>query len=226
MQQIDFTKERNAFFAVVLCLFFYLILPICIGMFPGAAEYFFEHSWFALLPTPLMVLLLMVYARDCFLKWDDFRDIRIFNIAGLSVVSLIIAALFGVIWMKFLDKIAIPYSKKVEIEEFIVSKNSTELVMAGLMIGIVVPILEEIVFRRVIYEGLRNRLPTVMSVVLASFFFAVLHGIIFQIAGLFVLGLYFQILYLRNKKLGEAIFAHMLNNSFAFVMLVLFGSLR
>lgn len=226
MNNFDLKKEKNAFWAIVLCLFFYFILPICIGFIPGAIQFFSDHPWLSMTLTPLMVLILMVYAKDCFLRWDDFKGVNVLNIFLLFIPALIGTAIVGLIWMKFLDKLAIPYSKEVAIEEFIISKNNIELIFAGLMVGIVIPLLEEIIFRRVIYEGVRSRLPAIVSAVLVSFLFAALHGIIFQLMGLFVLGLYFQLLYLRRKKLGEAILAHMLNNSFAFVLLVLFGSLR
>ena len=133
---------------------------------------------------------------------------------------LIVNAAGTLLWMKFL-KLLKHFDTAVPIEDFLKSCGTAELVIAGIYICIVTPLIEESVFRRVIFEGLRDRCPPVFSVTLASLLFGALHGILFQLFSLCILGGYFQILYCRDGKLGSPVYAHFFNNTFAFSMLLL-----
>lgn len=215
--------EKNALAAILLCLFFYVILPfVLVRFFPSVSALLKNCHW-VLIVSPMIFIssLLYLYSRETFITKDDFRDLPVLKIGLCSLGMLPVCGGVSYLWLELLDVLKIQYSKNVPIEDFIRSLGGFELAAAGIFICILTPLFEETVFRRVIFSGIRAHCLPVTSTVITSMLFAILHGILFQLLPLFVLGLYFQILVLREKRLGASIFAHFINNTIAFAVLLL-----
>jgi hypothetical protein len=98
-----------------------------------------------------------------------------------------------------------------------------EWIILGISITVLAPIIEEIIFRRIFFEFFKLYLGIFGAVFASSFFFALAHtGAIGQIPGIFVLGLAFQIVYLKNKSLYPAVILHALNNILVFSLLIFY----
>ena len=216
-------KEKQALLAVGLCMSLYIIIPfILVRFFPQAAEFLKQSSILLMMaPGLLLYTTLALYSRNFFLAKNDFCHIPFANISKWSSIMIAVNMLGTFLWMKLLDLLKLQFDTFVPIEDFLKKSSLPELIIAGIYICILTPAIEETIFRRVIFEGLRERCPQVFSMTLASLLFAALHGILFQLFSLFLLGGYFQILYCRDHKLGSSIYAHFFNNSFAFIMLVI-----
>ncbi len=215
--------EKNALAAILLCLFFYIILPFAlVKFFPALSEQLRNCRWLIII-SPMVFISsgLYLYSRETFITGDDFRNLPLLKIALCSLGMLPVCGGVSYLWLELLDKLKIQYAKDVPIEDFIRSISGFELAAAGIFICILTPLFEEIVFRRVIFSGIKTHCLPVTSAVITSMLFAILHGILFQLLPLFALGLYFQILMLREKRLGASIFAHFLNNTTAFIVLLL-----
>ena len=83
----------------------------------------------------------------------------------------------------------------------------------------IAPIVEEIVFRRIVFTFIYNLFGITPALIIASFVFAVLHGGIVQLVPLFILGSALQILYIKNNSLFPSILLHFFHN---FIILSLF----
>jgi len=77
---------------------------------------------------------------------------------------------------------------------------------------IVAPIVEEYVFRMIIFSFIEKIFGVLPALILTSFIFAVLHGGFVQLVPLFLLAVVLQLLYMRYKSLYPSIFLHMLHN--------------
>lgn len=215
---------KKAVLAACLCVLLYVLLPFLLArFFPAAAELCRKYQFFSMIiPGIIIYSAVAWYSGDFVLKKSDFQDIDIANISIWSLGILPVNAVGTWLWMELLKILKMPFDFNVPVEDFIKSCSGIELVGAGIFICILTPLIEECIFRKVIYEGLREHFPAVFSITVTALFFAVLHGILFQLLSLLLLGIYFQILYCREKKLGASIYAHFLNNSFAFIMLLFF----
>ena len=215
-------KEYNAIEAIILCIFFFILLPfVLVRFFPAFAEQLREQNLLLMTPAILIGLILNFTVNEPLLQKSDFINIPFGKISLWSTGMIFLCGGASVIWIKLLEIMQIDYNKEVPINDIIRSCPDSELVFAGIFVCILVPVFEEIIFRRVIFEGISNRCPPVFSMTVASLLFAALHGILFQLLPLFMLGIYFQLLYIKERKLGLSIYAHIFNNTIAFSALLI-----
>jgi uncharacterized protein len=89
----------------------------------------------------------------------------------------------------------------------------TGLAAMLVMIGIVAPIVEEVVFRGLLYGWLRHRLGIAASVTLSALAFAGVHGIAILIPALAVTGVILALVYERSRSLWPPIIVHGIFNT-------------
>jgi membrane protease YdiL (CAAX protease family) len=87
------------------------------------------------------------------------------------------------------------------------------LLFQCVMIGVLGPIAEEVLFRGLILQGLLQRMGLVFSVVFSALIFALFHVDVAFFAPLFVMGLVMGGLYVWFRTLWAPILFHVINNS-------------
>lgn len=89
----------------------------------------------------------------------------------------------------------------------------------ALFLGVVIigPIIEELIFRGIILNGLLKNYSFKKSLILSSFLFAVFHLNPWQFFPAFALGLLFGWLFFKTRSIVLTIIAHMLNNLIGFL---------
>ena len=99
--------------------------------------------------------------------------------------------------------------------------DSLDIFYAFLVIVIIAPIVEEIVFRGYLYGSLRPRMPWWLAAVIVSLLFGIVHGQINLAIDTFFLSM--VICYLRDRTgaIWSGIFVHSLKNALAFYILFL-----
>lgn len=101
--------------------------------------------------------------------------------------------------------------------------NIYSIVIAGILIILIAPFLEEIFFRGFILRTLCDRAGLLMGSILSAGFFAVLHMPWANIIPVFILGLIINSIVIKSKSLWPAIGFHIFNNAIAFtIQLLLF----
>ncbi|EQC0810511.1 CPBP family intramembrane glutamic endopeptidase [Listeria innocua] len=90
-----------------------------------------------------------------------------------------------------------------------------------IFISVLRPILEELVFRKVVFGGLSNVMNIHVAAVISSLFFGLLHGDISFLLTYFVIGLILCFLYTKTKRIAVSMGAHILMNTI--VLLVSLG---
>ena len=84
-------------------------------------------------------------------------------------------------------------------------------------LGILVfPVLEELVFRGVLFRGLLDRSNFILAAVVSGLLFGLIHGIPLQMIDASIGGMLFAWLYHRYRSLWAPIIAHVINNFMAF----------
>lgn len=84
---------------------------------------------------------------------------------------------------------------------------------------VVAPVIEELLFRGVLFAGLAKRWPVWLAAVVSSLAFAVLHGQVNVGIYTFILGFLLSWLYVRSGSLYPGILVHFINNLVAFFLL-------
>ncbi|MGL5151770.1 MAG: lysostaphin resistance A-like protein [Clostridium sp.] len=79
----------------------------------------------------------------------------------------------------------------------------------------IAPIIEEIVLRGVILNGMLNKYSPKSAIIISALIFAVIHGNIHQGVNAFILGVLFGYIYYKTRSLYLTMFCHFVNNSFA-----------
>jgi len=204
-----------------------LLLLIVAGVFllPGLVSLFLPEAAFFRLPTvvglflaqsALMLLLTwLVVLRPCRLRLADiglrptYRAwYRLAFGAGflclplVGAVNLLVQFLLG-------TSIENPQMQNLAPEGF----SWTGLLLMLLLVGILVPVIEEIIFRGLVLGWLCRHLPFVFAVPINALLFSVVHGIPQLIPALAVMGLVLCAFALRSGSLWPAIVVHGTFNS-------------
>ncbi|MFX3616415.1 MAG: lysostaphin resistance A-like protein [Sporolactobacillus sp.] len=74
--------------------------------------------------------------------------------------------------------------------------------------SIIGPILEEVVFRKIFFGSLRQRMPFILAASISSLVFALFHQDLPHLLVYFVIGLFLCFVYDRTKRIGVTMFMH------------------
>lgn len=87
-----------------------------------------------------------------------------------------------------------------------------------LSIAIIAPIVEEVIMRGLILNGLLRRYSRFHSIIISAFLFGIYHANIYQFVPAFISGLLFGWLYSKTKSLLLCIFGHSIYNSMIIIL--------
>jgi len=137
------------------------------------------------------------------------KDKRIIPFIMLGAIAL----LFGIV-TPISSLIPMPESVK---ELFLDLSRQTGIFSFILMV-VAAPLLEELIFRGIILDGLLTRYSTVKSILLSSFLFGFVHLNPWQFVTGFILGIFIGWVYYRTKSLVYPIIIHATANLTGFLM--------
>lgn len=90
-------------------------------------------------------------------------------------------------------------------------------VWAVLSVVVCAPVLEEILFRGLIFESCRERFGGGGAVLISALLFGLVHGVPVQIINAFVVGIILGFIYLRTRSLASVMLLHAINNGIAYL---------
>jgi len=155
----------------------------------GIFDYFNKHSFEKLKLTKINVSY-MIIATLLFIP-----------VMGLSnfIVDLILKV-FPNGYSTYIDTIVKPM------------ENTSALILI-IGVGLIAPIVEELIFRGFIFYRLKNAFSIWSAIIIQAIFFAVFHGNIIQMSYAFFIGIILGILVYKSNSLYPAIILHILNNT-------------
>lgn len=168
-----------------------------------------------------LLLILAVLLKVCGKSWRSFgvRKPR-GPWLRLLVGSAILYVLLSVTLMT-LATLALPGFDATQSQEVGLTKLGSypELVLGFVSLVILTPIIEELIFRGVIFRGLSRTLPLWFAVGFSSVLFAIAHGQWNVAIDTFVLGIFLAYVTHKTGSLIPAIILHGLKNGVAYVLL-------
>jgi uncharacterized protein len=134
----------------------------------------------------------------------SFRIIILIGVSTIAIQMGIISPVMGLLPMPdFMQKIFLEMANQNGVFGFIA-------------IVVAAPVLEELIFRGIILDGLLKRHSPLKSIIISSVLFGMVHLNPWQFIGGFIFGLFSGWIYYRTRKLSLSIFIHFVNNLFAF----------
>ena len=115
-------------------------------------------------------------------------------------------------WQEFLEFFSIPYTKEQGLVQLAKGADLLTLGQLIFLTAVLVPISEELIFRRCLYE-LLLKFGAPAAMVGTALIFSAAHGFLLGVPGLFFMGLVFQILCNTTRNLGCSIIAHSMLNA-------------
>jgi membrane protease YdiL (CAAX protease family) len=88
-------------------------------------------------------------------------------------------------------------------------------ILALITVLLVSPIYEEIIFRGLILNALRERHSETLSIVISAILFSIVHLNLVQCVNTFLIGLILGLIYVKTESLYIVIFAHIFHNMLA-----------
>lgn len=102
----------------------------------------------------------------------------------------------------------------------IASGNGLVLVSFILAVCVIAPIIEEVIFRGILWRLIEKLISTNVAWIATSFMFAAAHGDILHIIAVFPLGILFGYLRKKTNNIWAPIVAHAANNLLASLTLI------
>jgi membrane protease YdiL (CAAX protease family) len=137
----------------------------------------------------------------------EFSSAKIIILVSITVVAIqtgVISPLVSLVPMpEFMKNIFLEFAQRNGVFSFIT-------------IVVAAPILEELIFRGIILDGLLKKYSPLNSIVISSILFGLIHLNPWQFIAAFVIGIFSGWVYYKTKKLTLSILIHFVNNLFAF----------
>lgn len=216
---------KSLFVFLILKFVTQIILLFLFNLFPAQIESIFSISrdntqMINVHVVNISTLVSSVLTLYIFYIWHPLRDLEQSDNWKRLGIDYILLALFmgflGVFFNSFiLSFFESDYSQVVELSRNLIATGWVGVVAAV----IVVPIVEEIVFRKICITALLSETNPFFAILLSSLLFGILHIQPVQILGATILGMIFGSIYYFSKSILPSILIHTLNNAFFVVTL-------
>ena len=182
----------------------------------------FNYAIMAITQVLAILIPLIIYFRISGDKSTSKRiSLRLNTISAKQSLVIIFLAFAGQFIMMALNIPMEALQQTLQISRPLSAPSTGfELFIGIIVIAIIPAILEEILFRGVLFGGM-ERQSTIFAVMFSTFAFALLHTNMFNFLGYIFLGLMTVIVMLRTKSIYSAILYHFANN----LMALIFGFL-
>jgi membrane protease YdiL (CAAX protease family) len=161
-------------------------------------------------------VLVFARARGRVSPWQlGLRGTRIGPAIGWTALAFLALIVFSVVWNAILGKQQaenLPESLGVDTSQW-------ALAATAVLVTVVAPVAEELLFRGFVFPALRNWKGTVPAVVLTGLLFGLLHVLsspAYTLVPLSLFGALLCLVYLKTKSLYPCIALHSINNCIAF----------
>ncbi len=216
-----FTSEWDFGRAIIFYLFIFgatIVVGVVLFMFLGFAV--------SAVASEILIYLLLPFVLSRFFPtgWDAWTSrpklppgawaTMIFAMLGLVVLISNIPV--------FVDELLpMPESYREMLETMLTANTGVEFLLLLFVVAVVPGICEEVAFRGLIYQGIRNTYGKTVALVVSSILFAIIHLSLWNFVALVLMGLFLGYLRERSGSIWPGVVAHSLNNALALTLFTL-----
>jgi len=154
----------------------------------------------------------------------DFFALRLGTLSDyiLAIAGTLWVAIFaGMMSHKLLEMYPQHDPKNLRaINDTLARSDGSEYIYFVIFLCITVPIIEELMFRGVLWKMVEFAFSPIIALISVSILFALAHGDLLHIIGVFPIGLWMGWLRYRSNSIFPSILAHMTNNTFATLAII------
>lgn len=162
----------------------------------------------------VVLLILFSFLNQRTIANLNLRSVSINKILLLIPLALIIKLpFFLIVFLPFIPKD--PEAVSQSLNQFSLGSNTVYLfgdILTIINVALLAPILEELFFRGVVFNTLKSKYSVLISIVVSSFLFSLVHGNILLITTSFIHGLIFAFIYHKYKNIIYPVALHSFNN--------------
>lgn len=168
----------------------------------------------ALISMPIMLILKYFDDKKPYINLKrtvssvSFREYFIFAFSAIGACIFLntLISITGLVKFdkKFLESIGIIYQ--------------TSILMQLISAGFIIPIIEELIFRELMFRRLRDAYNTTTAMIISALAFAIFHGNITQGFYAFVLGLFLAYVYKKRESILLCILIHVIANTTSIII--------
>ena len=138
---------------------------------------------------------------------------------SLYLLAGLLPAIWAVTWhWKFtMQKLEIPFSEQQELLQIVDFTDPAEVALLIMMSVIIIPVVEELIFRRILFGEISRTCGFNASGFITSGIFSAVHGYLAGAPGLFIGGIAFQWCNSRSGNLTSSIILHAMFNAVSLV---------
>ncbi len=158
------------------------------------------------------------------LKWRRVATCVGQGIAGFGVVVALLAIALSVLGQFGIEKI-VPLAPQAPVDMFLETRSLLTFAIYLLLVGILAPVVEELIFRGFVYAGLRRIMTVPAAALTSALIFAAAH-IAVPVGGLLaitLIGVVLAYLYERSGTLLAPMITHAMYNSFVLLLLAAYA---
>jgi len=221
----------SAFYSVCVVLFvIFAVLPVVFSVFARHMSSFSEEMRIFIATVPHQIILLASAIIPVYALSSGGNVLSKLGLSGwknsfflyIPAFELLLCPLLGgtnLLSELFLEKIGVQPEPPV-ILRLLQECNVSSFVIILFSAVILAPVVEEIIFRRVIYGFIADKVSPAISFTMTSFLFALIHQGLSQFMSLFILALALQFIYVRTKSIYPCILLHFLQNSISVTVVI------
>lgn len=168
----------------------------------------------------LISILNIVYGIILLKIFNVKKDRKSFNISIKNIfIVVFITILMNYFVTNIVNLLKIVSVNQLYIEKMLLNSN---LISGFMLICISAPFIEEIIFRKIIFQLFNNK---IIGLILSSVIFALLHESknIILLLLYFIIGLTFGGVYYKTKSIKLAMLSHFVNNFLGFLMIYIYS---
>ncbi|SUY45358.1 membrane-associated protease [Clostridium putrefaciens] len=222
------SKPMDFISSVSLCILQFILMVILNIVSSSIIGLFIGEQWtylFSKIITNIIViiLLLKIYFKP---NSDDKRSVDVNYTRSITLSCLLMILLltisFRLITLVSFNPIMNYLASKSKmlhyIKEIASQTNPYLLVLEITLIG---PIIEEILFRGIILNGLLKKYSPAKAILFSSLLFSLIHGNLPQMFNALFFGILLGLIYIKTKSLYAVIFTHIIANTLSIILSVL-----
>ena len=183
------------------------ILPVLKYMFLSYAVIIISFLFYCLMGYNEVNMFVINYATYILLGFNVIYILYLLKnnkVCLKKTKSIIPFVLLGIGFACFFNMIIF----KININE-VVKMNLLFLIFSSVIVG---PFIEEIIFRKILVDKLERFNNRIVTIIIASFIFAIMHNGIINIIYTFLLGIVLNTIYVKNKNLLYPLIVHSSSN--------------
>lgn len=219
------SKPMDFISSVLLCILQFILMVILNIVSSSIIGLFIGEQWtylFSKIITNIIViiLLLKIYFKP---NSDDKRSVDVNYTRSITLSCLLMILLltisFRLITLVSFNPIMNYLASKSKmlhyIKEIASQTNPYLLVLEITLIG---PIIEEILFRGIILNGLLKKYSPAKAILFSSLLFSLIHGNLPQMFNALFFGILLGLIYIKTKSLYAVIFTHIIANTLSIIL--------